>query len=34
MRLNEGPFSEQFPIVDAIDHDILMHRDAHFGGKF
>lgn len=27
------PF-EQFPIVDAIDHEILMHRDAHFGGQF
>ena len=27
------PF-EHFPIVDAIDHEILMHRDAHFGGQF
>lgn len=27
------PF-EQFPLVDAIDHEILMHRDAHFGGLF
>ena len=27
------PF-EEFPLVDAIDHDILMHRDAHFGGQF
>lgn len=27
------PF-EQFPIIDAIDHEILMHRDAHFGGQF
>jgi hypothetical protein len=27
------PF-EHFPLVDAIDHEILMHRDAHFGGKF
>ncbi len=25
---------EQFPLIDAIDHEILMHRDAHFGGKF
>ncbi len=25
---------EQFPLVDAIDHEILMHRDAHFGGQF
>lgn len=25
---------EHFPIVDAVDHDILMHRDAHFGGQF
>jgi hypothetical protein len=27
------PF-EHFPMVDAIDHEILMHRDAHFGGQF
>lgn len=27
------PF-ENFPLVDAIDHEILMHRDAHFGGQF
>jgi hypothetical protein len=27
------PF-EHFPVIDAIDHDILMHRDAHFGGQF
>ena len=26
--------SEHFPIVDSLDHTILMHRDAHFGGKF
>lgn len=26
--------SEFFPLVDAIDHEILMHRDAHFGGQF
>lgn len=25
---------EQYPLIDAIDHDILMHRDIHFGGKF
>ncbi len=25
---------EQFPLIDAIDHSILMHRDAHFDGKF
>lgn len=25
---------EHFPVVDAVDHEILMHRDAHFGGKF
>lgn len=25
---------EQFPLIDAIDHEILMHRDAHFGGQF
>lgn len=27
------PF-EHFPLVDSIDHEILMHRDAHFGGQF
>lgn len=27
------PF-EHFPLVDAVDHEILMHRDAHFGGQF
>ena len=25
---------EEFPIVDALDSEILMHRDSHFGGKF
>lgn len=25
---------EHFPVADAIDHEILMHRDAHFGGLF
>lgn len=25
---------ESYPLADAIDHDILMHRDAHFGGLF
>lgn len=25
---------EHFPIIDAVDHEILMHRDAHFGGQF
>jgi hypothetical protein len=28
------PSFESFPLVDAIDHEILMHRDAHFGGLF
>lgn len=27
------PF-EHFPVIDAVDHEILMHRDAHFGGQF
>lgn len=26
--------TEQFPLIDATDHEILMHRDIHFGGKF
>jgi HEAT repeat protein len=25
---------DEFPLIDAIDHEILMHRDAHFGGLF
>lgn len=26
--------SEHFPLIDAVDHEILMHRDAHFAGQF
>jgi hypothetical protein len=26
--------NENFPMIDVIDHNILMHRDAHFGGLF
>lgn len=26
--------NEQFPVMDAVDSAILMHRDAHFGGNF
>jgi hypothetical protein len=33
MKEEPTPF-ESFPIVDSIDHEILMHRDAHFGGLF
>lgn len=25
---------QEFPLVDALDHEILMHRDVHFGGQF
>lgn len=25
---------DSFPLFDSIDHEVLMHRDAHFGGKF
>ncbi len=25
---------EHFPLIDALDHEILMHREAHFGGQF
>ncbi len=28
------PLFEHFPLVNATDHEILMHRDAHFGGQF
>jgi hypothetical protein len=32
---NEGESDfGHFPLVDALDHDILMHREAHFGGQF
>ncbi|MBA2368590.1 MAG: hypothetical protein H0V82_06160 [Candidatus Protochlamydia sp.] len=27
-------FNEHYPLADAVDHEILMHRDAHFGGLF
>lgn len=30
----DSTLPEHFPLIDSIDHDILMHRDAHFGGKF
>lgn len=26
--------TEHFPVIDEIDHSILMHREAHFGGLF
>lgn len=25
---------DYFPIIDAIDHEIIMHRDIHFSGSF
>ncbi len=25
---------DAYPMIDAIDKEILMHRDVHFGGKF
>jgi len=28
------PSFEHFPLADSLDHEILMHRDAHFGGLF
>ncbi|MFI0435672.1 MAG: hypothetical protein ACH350_08125 [Parachlamydiaceae bacterium] len=34
MEPNENLSFEQFPLIDATDHEILMHREAHFGGKF
>lgn len=34
MEPDENPFIEHFPLIDATDHEILMHRDAHFGGLF
>lgn len=32
--MNTDPTEEDFSLVDSIDTQILMHRDAHFGGKF
>lgn len=34
MEPEDNPSFEHFPIIDALDHEILMHRDAHFGGHF
>ena len=31
---SSDPEGSNFPLVDALDHEILMHRDAHFGGLF
>jgi hypothetical protein len=31
---NSDDKSEIYPVFDAIDHEILLHRDAHFGGNF
>jgi HEAT repeat protein len=30
----EEQLNDHFPLADAIDHEVLMHRDAHFGGLF
>ena len=32
--MDNDHFEEDFPISQAIDNVILMHRDAHFGGDF
>lgn len=34
MNYEKEPSFENFPLIDAIDLEILMHRDAHFGGQF
>lgn len=34
MNYDENIPLEHFPLIDSIDHEILMHRDAHFGGQF
>jgi hypothetical protein len=31
---SQDDFPMDLPIVDALDSQILMHRDSHFGGKF
>lgn len=32
--MDESLSLDHFPLIDEIDHEILMHRDAHFGGLF
>ncbi len=32
--LSEEVNDEALPITSALDHEILMHRDVHFGGQF
>jgi HEAT repeat protein len=34
MKPDDNSSIEHFPLIDATDHEILMHRDAHFGGLF
>ncbi len=32
--MNENQHFSEFPLMDALDIEILMHRDVHFGGLF
>lgn len=35
MKSIDDDYSEEgYPLADALDNDIVMHRDVHFGGKF
>lgn len=34
MTRESNDFNEEFPLLDAIDQEILKHRDVHFGGLF
>lgn len=34
MTVNDNELPEGFPLIDASDVDILLQREAHFGGKF
>lgn len=34
MTSDQDPSFDHFPVVDAVDHEILLHREAHFGGQF
>jgi len=34
MNADSSPLFDHFPVIDAVDHQILMHRDVHFGGLF
>lgn len=32
--IDDDRLDEEYPLADALDNDIVMHRDVHFGGSF